>query len=184
VAKKAVAGGMVITISRSEGEKGRKAANDGITVKFPRPQDREMVNGIMGVINQVGSYDDPVANRKQIDSIVVVADALANKVLKEIGVSGVKNIPDSVISRYNEYGIKAAFQFNKMQPVIELAIPLKYLDVPASGDKIRYSIKLNAVPDKVSGISDAIAPENVTPNVGYALNPTDLWGEYTLAKKP
>jgi len=185
VAKKAIAGGMVLTVSKAVEKNDRKDSNDKLKIIFPLPQNGKTVASIMGVVNQVSGYNDDVkANKKQIDSIVVIANELMNKALNEIGISGVKNISDSVISRYNEYGIKAAAQFNKMQPIIELCIPLKYLKVSIDNlDKIRYNIKLNAVPDQSSGLTQTIAPENVTPNVGYALNPTDFWGEYILAKK-
>jgi len=182
VAKKAIAGGMVLTLSKAV----EKKSNDQITISYPLPQNTGTVDGIIGVVSQVGGFtDDPVAYHKQIDSIVVIANQLINSAVKEIGVNGIKEIPDPVISKYNEYGIKAAAQFFRMQPIIEISIPLKYIKgLLDNTGKLSYNIKLNAVPAQSSALSQSVPIENVTPNIGYALNSTDFWGEYILAKKP
>lgn len=184
VAKKAIAGGMVLTIARAADQK----SSDHVTMLFPLPQKFENVTGIMGVVNQIAGWTyDPVANRKQIDSIAAVANLLLDKTVKEVGIHGIKEISDPVISKYNELGIKTEIKFFRMQPIIEMSIPLKYLgSVLNNTDKIRYNIKLNAVPEESSSpdVKESIANGNVNPNIGFALNPTDFWGEYILAKKP
>jgi hypothetical protein len=50
-------------------------------------------------------------------------------------------------------------------------------------EKIRY--RLNAVPEKSTdpSVTELINNGIATPNIGYALNPTDFFGEYILAKK-
>lgn len=182
VSKKAIAGGMVLTITKA----AKTKSSDHITLLFPLPQDPETVNGIIGVAGQVASLTDgSVASRKQTDSIVFIANKLLDRAVKEIGINGIKEINESVISKYNEYGIKAEIQFSRMQPIIEVSIPLKYLrGLLDNSDKIRYNIKLNAVPERSSGVTQAITESGeVNPNVGFALNPTDFWGEYMLAKK-
>ena len=69
-------------------------------------------------------------------------------------------------------------------PVIEIAIPLKYLGLnPGDVTKIAYSIKLNGEPD--DDVSNALnAGYKVMPDDLYMVSTSDLWGEYILAKKP
>jgi len=208
VAKKAIAGGLTLTISHSVEKKARVKAADNVYITFPVPQDGKTTAGIMGVVNQVADFnDDTLANRKQIDSIVAIANKRINDAMKEIRVVGVKEVPDSVISIYNTQGIKAAAQFIKMQPIIELAIPLKYLGLSVDNPvKFSYNIKLSAIPESnqpgapvvvdmampapvviSASNSGMIAPPipvmGMNPNNGYAFNSTDFWGEYTLVKK-
>ncbi len=74
-----------------------------------------------------------------------------------------------------------------MQPIIEMSIPLKYLKgVLDNTGKISYNVKLNAVPERSisAGVTESISDGKVNPNIGFALNPTDFWGDYTLANKP
>jgi hypothetical protein len=71
------------------------------------------------------------------------AQALAS--VKEIKVIGFKDIPDSLISIYNEYGIKAAASFDPSGAYqYELAIPLAALGLSATSPKeFTYNIKLS-----------------------------------------
>jgi len=200
VAKKSLAGGMTLTISHATEKRTRAKAADNVAITFPVPQDGKTTAGIMSTINQLFALlDDSVANRKQIDSIVTIANKRVNNAMKEIRVIGVKEVPDSVISVYNTAGFKAAAQFTKVQLVIELAIPLKYLGLSVDNPApFSYNIKLSAIPDPNQGGSASFPPPvvmqdsnisapmpMVAPNLNYeyASNPTDFWGVYTLAKK-
>ncbi|EHQ26316.1 hypothetical protein Mucpa_2177 [Mucilaginibacter paludis DSM 18603] len=66
---------------------------------------------------------------------------------KEIRVLGFKDIADSLISVYNEYGIKAAIGYNAAGNYnYELAIPLKLLSLsPGNNKEIAYQIKVNGI---------------------------------------
>lgn len=66
---------------------------------------------------------------------------------KEIKVSGFKDIPDSLVSIYNEYSIKAAMGFNAQGNfTYEIAIPLKELGItPTKAKEFSYNIKLNGL---------------------------------------
>jgi hypothetical protein len=198
VSKKILAGGLVFTLSHAAEKRNRSKDPGNVTVNFPVPLDPKTTSFIMSTINQIQDFtDDSVANRKPIDSLDAIANKMVNNATKEMGIVGVKDIPDSTISIYNTYGIKASIQFIQVQAAIEIAIPLKYLglsvDNPAS---FSYNIRINAVPEASRFyVTDAatqkagagqIDPGDIpiTPNNGYAWNPTDFWGEYILAKKP
>ena len=129
-----------------------------------------------------------------MDSIQVLSNARLTPLIKEIGVKGIKEIPDSVISVYNETGIKAMMQFTWRQPTYELAIPLTYLGLNTAADPVKfsYNIKLRVpeqkprpgtiavqLPVAIQGLADTPDPGTL-----YLWESTDLWGEYILAKKP
>jgi len=189
VSKKILAGGMTLTISHAAEKKDRKKDPGNVAFTFPVPQDPKTTSFIMSTINQIADFtDDSVANRKPIDSLNAIANKMVKNAMKEIRVIGVKEIPDSVVSIYNTEGIKVAFQFIKMQPAIEIAIPLKYLGLSADNSAtFSYNIRVDAIPLASRAVQvdpNAPAPDVTNPNIGYAWNPTDFWGEYTLAKKP
>lgn len=66
---------------------------------------------------------------------------------KEIKLFGFKDIPDSVISVYNEYNIKAALGYDaKGALTYEMAIPLKQLGLTTDSPKeFAYNIKVNGM---------------------------------------
>jgi hypothetical protein len=144
-------------------------------------------------------------NNSKIDA-QTNADSLMNIYNKElstryklIGIAGVNTITDSLLAIYNKEDIMAAARFDsKLNYTYEIAVPLKYLKVNASG-KFMYNIKLNAATidgGKVKIISPRpnlnllvyIDAKGVTNQLGndpqsFSLAaPTDFWGEYTLAK--
>lgn len=196
VSKKVLSGGVIFTISHAE-KKNRAKDPGNVAVSFPVPIDAKTTSFIMSTINQILDFeDDSPATRKSIDSLDATANKMAADATKEIGISGMKDIPDPLISVYNPQGIKAAIRFMKVQPAIEIAIPLKFLGLPADNPTFSYNIRINAVPEASRVVADpnapspngtveqAPAPAMVTnPNLGYAWNPTDFWGEYTLVKK-
>lgn len=64
---------------------------------------------------------------------------------REIKVSGFKEITDTLISIYNEYGIKVAADYdNEGSLIYELAVPLRLLNMTSdSKGEIAYNIKVN-----------------------------------------
>jgi len=196
--KKALAGGVTLTISHSIEKKSREKDAANVAVTFPLPLENDKVASIMGVINSLNNYvDDTVANRKQIDSIAPIANKRIADEIKEIKITGVPEFSDPVLSIYNTTGIKGAMRFIRRMPVIELAIPLKYLHLSANDEmKISYNIKFNAPIESNSQypapvvIMDAPMPTGssmpaygISPDYGYMQNATDFWAEYTLIKK-
>ena len=143
---------------------------------------------------------------------VLKADSFMNAVNKQmndrsklIRVNGIKGI-DTLISVYNEDGIKAAAAFdNKMIYTLEIAIALKYLNLDTNNPaKFAYNLKIDPLKGSFDNITRTQEMRNghlvtVTHSSGRRLtagNPvdddllknmrsaTDFWGEYTLAKKP
>jgi hypothetical protein len=135
--RKIIAGGISFTIN-TEGKKKDKGA---FLITFPVVSQSAMRGQFRrrgGAGGQQGGLDSAaiVAMRKQI-----IASA------KEITVSGFAAITDSVISIYNEYGIKAAIDYDtKGNLVYELALPLKLLNISVDDPKeFAYNIKVNGI---------------------------------------
>jgi hypothetical protein len=195
VSKKILAGGLTFTITHTAERKGKIKDPSNVVINFPVPLDAKTTSFIMSTINQIQDFTgDSVANRKSIDSLDAIADKMVNNATKEIHITGLKDIPDSVVSIYNTQGIKAAIQFIQVQAAIEIAIPFKYLgfsvDAPAA---FSYNIRINAIPEasrayvtNAAAGGGTIDPADIpfNANNAYAWNPTDFWGEYILAKKP
>jgi hypothetical protein len=197
VANKMMQGGMVFTISRYTDGK-RKKAPDNLVIGYPVPIGQKAAGKIMGTLAVAGVYvdDDSVRNRRQIDSVNRISSKQIMDVAKEIRISGIKEITDSVISVFNEQGIKAAMGFVKRQPIVELAIPLKYVGLSIDNPmKFSYNIRVNGLPDNnmppppppvMMGGGGAISAPMVVMGNGGAGNfvyaATDFWGEYVLVK--
>ena len=177
-----LAGGFTLTINQS-GKKGDRA---GIAVTYPifDKANRLTVNFRNRPKLEKGSD----ASVKKADSNMYAVNKSMNEKVKLIKVTGVKDI-DTLISVYNEDGIKVAAAFdNELVYTCELAISLKHLGLAINnGTKFAYNIMLNEVIQ--SGIdikkdpSGNIVSMSVNKGAQPAMPPTDFWGEYTLAKK-
>lgn len=128
---------------------GKKKDKDAFAVTYPlversaskdQRSDRSFRTPGSGTFSQAQGL-----SQKQRDSLVAARGAQALASVKEIKVIGFKNIPDSLISIYNEYGIKAAALFDATGAFqYELAIPLSSLGLSATAPKeFTYNIKLN-----------------------------------------
>jgi hypothetical protein len=198
---KMVGGGVTFTVSRLVDKKAREKDKNSVAVTFPY-LDPEAAHSIYSSINSYSNMVHDTLNRvKDHDSLVKVVNAETTAAIKEIKVSGIKEIEDPLISIYNTTGVKAMGTFNRgMAFTLEIAIPLKYLGLAANDDaKFSYNIKLNEprwlsangnnaapmpmVGDMVNGQVLTSAP-SVNPDYYFLSNTTDFWGEYTLAKKP
>lgn len=118
--------------------------------------------------------------------------------IKSIRVTGISGV-DSLISIYNEDGIKAACMFDdKKVYTLELCLPLKFLKISADAEPLlAYHIIINgyksgptfgqltntdgtpATSTAAQRLSDYFARKDADKTVQ-----TDFWGEYTLAQKP
>lgn len=138
------------------------------------------------------------------DSLVAALNTQMNTNIKEIGVKGVADVTDTLISLYNEYGIRQAVNIdNKRALTCELAIPLKYISHLIVGDTFKYNFTLtgmamggitvvmNGVKQDVAAVSNMPATSTMSVLMRGAMggdfqslyNPTDFSGSYTLAKK-
>lgn len=184
---KIINSGVSFTINSS----GKKSDKEGITVTYPRlgRENRPDIN-----LKNIPLWSsNPAIAKMQADSFMSINNNQLAKI-KEIKTSGIKDI-DSLISIYNQNGIKASGLFdNKMAFTVEMAIDLKLITVNGTTpEKVAYHVKLNALDmDHTPGINitrDAggeiksinifkdQAPKNQT-----VMSDTDFWGEYTLAK--
>lgn len=95
--------------------------------------------GGFGAFGARGGTVDSAAQREANNQFIAAS--------KEIKVSGFKDIPDSLVSIYNEYSIKAAMGFNAQGNfTYEIAIPLKELGItPTKAKEFSYNIKLNGL---------------------------------------
>jgi hypothetical protein len=133
---KILGGGINFTINTD----GKKKDKDAFVIDFPI-LNRAAMRGGQGRRGG-GQPGQPV------DS-AAIADMRAQTIaaIKEIKVTGFKDITDSVISIYNEYGIKAAVAYDSNGSFIyELAVPLSQLGIsPDKTKEIAYNLKVNGI---------------------------------------
>jgi hypothetical protein len=190
IINKILLGGVSLIINPSD----KKKDKNSVSITFPVFDRKDLPN--MNLKNKPELTKDKARNRMLADSFMNVVNKSLTDKLKEIEITGVKEIPDSLISIYNEDGIKAAALFdNQISYTYELAIPLKYLGL--STDKFRYHIELNGASANhstiqlssggrfymVSSGGQTMAIPATSPQFTGMVFPTDFWGEYTLAKR-
>lgn len=146
---KIIGGGINFTINTTNGKKKQKD-DPAFVIKFPIVDMANLQNMIMQRMRSQNGQPQP------LDS-----EAVANirrdliKSIKQIGLSGFKDISDSSISIYNEYQIKAAVDIdNKNNLIIEIALPLKYLHISAN-TSLAYNIRLNGIQLNFRGAGQA-----------------------------
>jgi hypothetical protein len=122
--------------------------------------------------------------------------------MKELSITGVKDITDTLVSIYNTYGIKTAINFDtKGNLFYELAVPLKLLELDAAKSaELAYNLKLNGM--QFGGGREVVIREAGGGQGGGGgfgirggggggfgggamaemMTPTDFWGKYKLAK--
>jgi len=180
--------GIKLTISHSLEKSKRSKDPRNVSVTYPGTPDARIISFVMIPNIRIADFiKDTFKNKKQLDSLTAIANIRVESIAKEIKIQGIKDIKDSVLSIYNAVGIKAAIHFLKGEPIVELAIPLKYLDLTADAP-FSYNIKLPAPPQTgnfdINAMQKSGAPrQDVTGDVLYRISDTDLWGEYTLAVK-
>jgi hypothetical protein len=204
VISKMIRGGVTFTINSS----GKKNDKEGVAITFPATDDHIPVsrsdNGSKFNVNLGNKPEitrDTALNRKQADSFRNVVNKGIANTSKFIVVTGIKAIADDSISVYNEYGIKAVSLVDaQINYTYELAIPLKYLGLSVnSPNQFAYNIMINGLPSLDNVPNSSRLQEGITsfyveggnivvtgPSAGRVMflrNPTDFWGEYTLAKK-
>jgi len=200
VTRKSLSGSFTITLSHATDKKSRAKAADNVVINFPMPIDDKSISKILSQFsanvdfyNEDEVYPTGYPYIKQLDSIQAITNALLTPFIQEIKVKGIKEIPDTLLSVYNDTGIKAAMQFAWRQPVYEIAVPLKYLKLDVNNPlKFSYNIKLNlraADPNRpgtnedTSKMMDGMDYVSMDPGSLFMMSVTDFWGEYTLVKK-
>jgi len=196
---KILAGGISFTLNTE----GKKKTKNAFTITFPiikRTGGGRTGHG--GRRGGFGGDDTP-------DTTAIVTQQ--NQTLatgKEISAIGFADITDTLVSIYNEYGIKAAANIDgKGVLVYELAIPIKLLKIaPDDQKELAYNIKVNGLPlsggggfgggnsfggGGRSGGSGGGGGGGFgggfgggkSEDVSDMMSPTDFWGKYILATK-
>jgi hypothetical protein len=213
---KIMLGGITLTVNPS----GKKNDKEGFKVIYPvvnrrRPGGAPGAGGgaTTGVRMQggpgggFGRFQDMSPMQRDSMQRAVARTQLAGA--KEIKVFGFKDIPDSLISIYNEYSIKTIASISDEGVFMyELSIPLALLEMSLDEPKeFSYNVKLNGLQINFGGFSGG--PRTGGPigggggqgpvvvrvegsgaggamgsfNFQDLITPTDFWGKYVLTKQ-
>ncbi|TSJ40593.1 hypothetical protein FO440_12650 [Mucilaginibacter corticis] len=178
IINKIIRGGITLIINHSINKKDPQP----VTVTYPVLRGSDMSRIANGIVGRF--YKQPDTSYKP-----VTITELNNRLdagSKTIITTGIKNLDSDTLSVYNTDGIKAAAQFdNNTLYNYELAIPIKYLDLPNNGvDPFSYQLKVNGLPEQVYTHNDSSSSSAAPPpyDATTALATTDFWAQYTLAK--
>ncbi len=193
---KIMAGGISFTINT----KGKKREQDALAITYPLIARTNGNRGNMGQNRQRAGQERQEQSQKERDSINLAQRKIQLAGVKEIKVLGFKQFADTLISIYNEHGIKAVAKMDEQGAyVYEAAIPLSLLEiVAANANEIAYQIKLNGLPNTGNFAMRA----NAAPAFGGGnarggnfggggnanaarqdlMTATDFWGKYILQK--
>ncbi len=186
VIRKIIVGSITFTVNSSAENKDKKGS-----VTYPVFNKKNWPNMNLG--NKPIVTKDSTISSKQVDSFMYAANQQLTTKSKEIKITGVKDIGDT-LSIYNQEGIRAVSLFDhQIAYTYELAVPLKYLGLSINNvAKFSYHIMLNGS-DNIEGlvikhIEGGTAmywngPRPSETDVEYMRYPTDFTGNYTLAKK-
>ncbi len=138
IANKIIAGGIDLTINTA----GKKNDKEAYIITFPLVNPTNLRNQMAQFRPQNGAGPGNMPDSTAIARM----RKQAVTTFKEIKLVGFKDIADSVISIYNEYGIKAAADYDDKGALIcELAMPLKYMNLAGSQKSFAYNLKLNGL---------------------------------------
>ncbi|MFD0942155.1 hypothetical protein [Pedobacter boryungensis] len=200
---KIMIGGITFLINKE----GKKKEKDAITITYPLIVRANRVQGGRGgqgqnrqVGGQGGFQNRLQQSTQQRDSIALVLHKSQLATVKEIKISGFNAITDSLISIYNEYGIKAVASFDqKGMYNCEFAIPLNLLGLSVNDNKeFAYQIKVNGFTNTnlggngggsfggngggFGGRGGGFGGGNNGSSGQDLMSATDFWGKYSLAK--
>lgn len=142
---KILAGG----ISFSVNAKGKKKEDDAFTITYPliarTNNARSTGQGGGGFNRQRMGQNRAEQSQEQRDSVAYEQRKVQLAGVKEIKIKGFTHIPDSLISIYNEHGIKAVAKMDEQKAYFcEIGIPLSQLQISIDDKKeIAYQIRLN-----------------------------------------
>jgi uncharacterized membrane protein YgcG len=151
---KIMAGGITFNVNAD----GKKREKESLSITYPlikragRGQQGARQGGFQqgqarGNFGGGGQSNRTQQTTAQRDSASLVQHKTQLAAIKEIKIQGFKSITDSLISIYNEYGIKAAASFNdKGEMIYELAVPLSLLEISIDKPKeFAYQLKVNGL---------------------------------------
>jgi len=186
VIRKIIAGGITLHINNSANPKDK----GGVSVTYPLFNNKNWP-----IINLGDRKFATSARLGQRDSFKVASNTELNKHAKDIKTIGVKALPDTLISVYNDEGVKAASQFDRdIKYTYELGLPLKYLGLSVDDPTpFSYTVTLNgssfaegttiesiAGGTRVTSNGSKVVP---IPDMQFIQSPTYFSGTYVLVKK-
>lgn len=203
---KILAGGITLSVNPD----GKKKEKESITLTYPvinRSANRSGQGSGRGQFRSMGMAmgGGGQPNTKQRDSMMAAMQKTQLAQAKEIKIKGFKNTTDTLVSIYNEFGIKAFANIEKDNSFFyEIGIPLEALGIPAdSAAEFAYNIKVNGL--QLPGLDGGFGGGGGRGNFGGGgggmrtggggggmrssinfqdmMSPTDFWGKYTLVKK-
>ncbi|WP_295652753.1 hypothetical protein [uncultured Mucilaginibacter sp.] len=192
IIKKIIGGGITLYLCSVR----KKNDKDRVSIAFPFLAD-SVRDAIAMSLNLRMAARNEKEFMKKADSLIFSMNHRLIGSAKEISITGVKTIEDSILSVYNDLGINAAMRFDKFKSLnYELSIPLKYLPSFAQNHLFYYNIKLNGLFSTRDDITIYPAGSNVIAVVSIPTsmagkgaaaadiidNQTDFWGEYVLKK--
>lgn len=201
---KILAGGITFSINPD----GKKKEKESIKLTYPiiqRPArgsggNRGQFRSMGGAMGGGGQPDT-----KQRDSMMAAMQKTQLAQAKEIKIHGFKTTKDTLVSIYNEFGIKAFANIEKDNSFFyEIGIPLEALGIaPGSASEFAYNIKVNGL--QLQGLDGGFSGGRgnfggggggggFRPGGGGGgmrsgidfqdmMSPTDFWGKYILVKK-
>jgi hypothetical protein len=205
---KIMLGGITLAINTA----GKKSDKEGYKLTYPIRQRRSGggQGGAPGTVRiqggniNVGQFQNITQAQRDSMQRAVAKSQLAGA--KEIKVFGFKNVTDSLISIYNEYGIKAIATISETGVFMyEISIPLELLDMSAAEPKeFFYNVKINGLqrgafgggnfggaggPTGAGGGGNVVMTRVEGGGGGFGntnfqdlITPTDFWGKYILSK--
>lgn len=196
---KIMAGGITFSVNPD----GKRKEKESISLTYPiaaTPTRGQGGRRAMTMAMPMGGGGRP--DPKQRDSFMVARQKTQLAAAKEIRINGFKNTTDTLVSIYNEYGIKAFANIeNDNSFFYEVAIPLEAFGISVDAPKeFAYNIKVNGLQLPGldgGGFGGGRGGRGGGGNFGGGgggggrggfnfqdmMSPTDFWGKYTLAKK-
>lgn len=190
ITSKILQGGLTFTVSTT----GRNE-KDAAAITFPVVGDNEiqMVHKFLprGISDDARMSAD---QRKQAlaerETAMVEADRKSINIFKFIKVGGIKAIVEKQLPIYNDRGIQVAAGMDAGRALnYELAVPIKYLDLPLATSTIHCNIKLLGKHVPAGLVLMPIKTQDGGPPLGEGgidlrslMVNTDFWAEYVLKK--
>ncbi len=137
--RKIIAGGVTLSVSPVNS----KSNKDAVAVTYPFFTKNNWPD--IDLHNRPRIIIDTAVKIERIDSFIRASNFQLDNLSKKIKVKGIKALKDTLISVYNDTGIKAASQFDPRTAYnYELSIPLIYLGLSIDGQSsFNYQISLN-----------------------------------------
>jgi hypothetical protein len=181
VIKRILNGGITFIVNPS----GKKTDPDAKSITYPAYNNTSPV--VVNFKNKPEIIPGLPATVMEADSFMKVNNKKLNDRVKFIRTAGIKDV-DTLVSVYNEDGIKAAALFdNQMVYTCEFSIALKHFGLSTGNtQKFAYHVVINQVTQHGIEIKRSQTGEimsiNITAGAQTEQAATDFWGEYTLAK--